>query len=135
MGETIKLSKFDISRIIPESPRWLLAVGKLSKARVVLTRAANRNDIPLEKVATAVNSHENHSKTGDEGSQEKYNITHLFRTPNMRIKSICVAINWFVLGTCYFGLAQYISQLAGNIFVNVAISGSYDIFIAFFPNC
>jgi len=40
----------------------------------------------------------------------------------MRVKSICIAINWFVCGICYFGLTQYISQLEGNIFINVAVS-------------
>ncbi|XP_043281642.1 organic cation transporter protein-like isoform X2 [Venturia canescens] len=108
--------------IIPESPRWLLAVGKVRKARSILTKAANRNEIPLEKVTLAVNCHEDHSKRRSERTHEKYNITHLFRTPNMRKKSICIAINWFMLGTCYFGFSQYISHLAGNIFINVAIS-------------
>lgn len=55
--------------------------------------------------------------------EEKYNITHLFKTPNLRLKTICICINWFVCGSYFFGLAQYMGHIDGNIFVNVAISG------------
>jgi hypothetical protein len=30
---------------------------------------------------------------------------------------------WVVCGLCFYGLAQYMGQIGGNIFINVAISG------------
>lgn len=122
MKMEIKKPFLSFFRIIPESPRWLLAVGQIGKARAILTCAAKRNKIPMEKVSAAIDSHESHAKSEDR-TNEKYNITHLFKTPNMRVKTICIATNWFVCGICYFGLAQYISQLDGNIFINVGVSG------------
>lgn len=110
-------------RIIPESPRWLLAVGKLSKAEQILMKAAGRNKIPVENVKTAIETYESNREIRHKQNQEKYNITHLFRTPNLRLKTICICINWFVCGSCFFGLAQYMGYIDGNIFVNVAISG------------
>ncbi|XP_015609722.1 organic cation transporter protein-like [Cephus cinctus] len=113
--------------IVPESPRWLLAVGRVKEAEDVLTKAAKRNKIPLGNVKAAIESHEDQAKSTAERAKEKYNMTHLFRTPNLRTKTIYICVNWFVCGTCFFGLAQYMGQLAGNIFVNVACSAAMEL--------
>jgi hypothetical protein len=54
---------------------------------------------------------------------KKPNVLDLFRTPNMRLKTLCMYFNWIVCGLCFYGLAQYMGQVGGNIFINVAISG------------
>lgn len=113
--------------IIPESPRWLLAVGKLSKAEQILVKAAGRNKIPMENVKTAIETYGSNARAQNKQNEEKYNITHLFRTPNLRLKTICICINWFVCGSCFFGLAQYMGYLDGNIFVNVAVSAAVEL--------
>ncbi|TGZ50979.1 WD repeat and HMG-box DNA-binding protein 1 [Temnothorax longispinosus] len=110
--------------IIPESPRWLLAMGKSRQAEQILLKAAGRNKIPVENVKLALETYENQSTIRQTKSNEKYNISHLFRTPNLRLKTIYVSVNWFVCGMCFFGLAQYMGHLDGNIFINVAVSAS-----------
>lgn len=112
------------NRVIPESPRWLLAVGKPRQAEQILLKAAARNKIPVENVKQALETYESQKAVRQGKTNEKYNITHLFRTPNMRLKTICIIINWFLCGSCFFGLAQYIGHIDGNIFINVAISGN-----------
>lgn len=114
------------NRIIPESPRWLLATGKYRQAEQILLKAAGRNNIPVEKVKLALETYENQTTIRHVKNNEKYNITHLFRTPNLRLKTIYVSVNWFVCGICFFGLAQYMGQLDGNIFINVAVSGKIN---------
>lgn len=113
--------------IIPESPRWLLAVGKVTKAEQILVKAAGRNKIPVENVKTAIETYECNRGIRHRKNQEPYNMTHLFRTPNLRIKTICICINWFVCGICFFGLAQYMGYIDGNIFVNVAVSAAAEL--------
>ncbi|KAJ8681512.1 hypothetical protein QAD02_017304 [Eretmocerus hayati] len=110
--------------IIPESPRWLLAVGRTADAEVVLTKAAEKNRIALSKVSIAADSYRSKQKMCKE--EKRYNISHLFRTPNLRVKTICICVNWFVISMCFFGLAQYISLLDGNIFTNTAVSDHYE---------
>lgn len=113
--------------IIPESPRWLLAVGKVARAERVLLKAAGRNKIPIENVRTAIEGHKCQTENRCKEDRGKYNMTHLFRTPNLRLKTICICINWFVCGSCFFGLAQYVGHLDGNIFINVAVSAAVEL--------
>lgn len=51
----------------------------------------------------------------------------LFQTPNIRKRLICVSINWLACSYCFYGVSQYIGQLGGNIFINVAASGSLTV--------
>ena len=97
----------------------------MTKAEQILIKAAGRNKIPIENVKTAIETYESNVGLRHKQSKEKYNITHLFRTPNLRLKTICICFNWFVCGSCFFGLAQYMGYIDGNIFVNVAISGKF----------
>ncbi|XP_033213433.1 solute carrier family 22 member 3-like isoform X2 [Belonocnema kinseyi] len=113
--------------VIPESPRWLLAVGKNAEATEVLRKAAKKNGISLDKVTATIDIHEKQIVQNQRQKKNKYNMTHLFRTPNMRLRSICVCANWFVCGMCFFGLAQYMGQLDGNIFVNVTASAAIEL--------
>lgn len=81
----------------------------------------------MDKVNAAIESHSNESAKEAEtdlDSAKTYNLLDLFRTPNMRIRTICIAVNWLVCGICFYGVAQYVGRLAGNIFLNVAGSGT-----------
>lgn len=109
-------------------------MGKLSKAEQILVKAAGRNKIPMENVKTAIETYGSNARAQNKQNEEKYNITHLFRTPNLRLKTICICINWFVCGSCFFGLAQYMGYLDGNIFVNVAVSGKFNIYFHLIRN-
>jgi hypothetical protein len=44
----------------------------------------------------------------------------------MRLKTLCMYVIWAVCGLCFYGLAQYMGQIGGNIFINVAISGQFS---------
>ncbi|KAK9499115.1 hypothetical protein O3M35_003621 [Rhynocoris fuscipes] len=104
---------------VPESPRWLLAVGKDKEALAILQDAATQNKrTPPKKIPV-------YQKDVTEESKEmkKPTVLDLFRTPNMRKKTLVVWVNWSNVGLCFFGLEQYLSNVGGNIFINVAVSG------------
>lgn len=109
-------------------------MGKPRQAERILLKAAERNKIPVENVKLALETHESQVAIRITKSKEKYNITHLFRTPNLRVKTICVSFNWFVCGICFFGLAQYMGHLDGDIFINVAVSGNSIVFYDYIKN-
>ncbi|XP_053593360.1 organic cation transporter protein [Microplitis demolitor] len=118
--------------LIPESPRWLLAVGKVEQAREVLVKAAKRNKISEDKVTAAIIAHENLSTKdtstfNNDGSEYKtYNVIDLVRTPNMRIKTLCIVFNWFKCGMVFFGIEHYLGHLSENVLSDLAISAAFQ---------
>lgn len=48
----------------------------------------------------------------------------LFRTPNLRTNIIVMSFTWLVCSYCFYGVTYYISHLTGDVFVNVAATGS-----------
>ncbi|KAJ9582501.1 hypothetical protein L9F63_003194 [Diploptera punctata] len=114
--------------VLPESPRWLLAVGRDEEAVKILQQAAKYNRLDVSNIAEKIATISIHKKKLKEDEEEKKaNITDLFRTPNMRMKTLCMYFNWIVCGLCFYGLAQYMGQIGGNIFVNVAVSGLIEL--------
>ncbi|KAI4457718.1 solute carrier family 22 member [Holotrichia oblita] len=110
--------------ILPESPRWLLTVGKHEKAIKVLERAAHHNRLPTAHINTDV---EHYVQKKDLKVVAGGNIFSLVATPSLRVKTICICFNWLVCGLCFFGVAQFMGELGGNIFLNVAVSAAVEI--------
>ncbi|CAH1971044.1 unnamed protein product [Acanthoscelides obtectus] len=107
--------------ILPESPRWELAVGRKENAINTLQKAAKCNKMPTDKIATDVDFYLQ-TKDINKVEQSKGNILDLVRTPIIRMYTIAICFNWLVCGLCFFGVSQFIGQLGGNIFINVALS-------------
>lgn len=111
---------------MPESPRWLLTSGRTEQAIEVLEKAAFHNRLPTASIRDDVNS-VYAQKKDSETEKHSGNIMDMFSTPNMRNKTICICFNWIVCGLCFFGVAQFIGQMGGNIFLNVALSAATQI--------
>lgn len=111
--------------LVPESPRWLFTVGRVEESSAVLEKAAAFNNLPTAAIRIDLEKHALHSQSG--ANVSRGNIIDLVRTPNMRKKTIAMCFNWFVCGLSFFGVAQYIGQSDGNIFVNVAVSAALEL--------
>lgn len=112
--------------IIPESPRWLYTVGRVRDASLQLEKAAHMNRLPTENIHTELVALKKMAPINNDSSS-KGNIWDLFRTPNMRAKTIYMCFNWFVCGLTFFGVAQYVGHAGGDIFTNVAISAALEL--------
>lgn len=106
--------------ILPESPRWLIAVGKTDESVKVMEKIARRNNLPTEEIEDKVMKSLKEKK--DEKVEKAGNILDLIRTKTMAIRMIFMCFNWITCGLCFFGVAQYMGQIPGNIFFNVALS-------------
>jgi MFS family permease len=109
--------------LLPESPRWLFAVGRVDESVKVLEKAAKCNNLPTDNIR---NELETISKAKTE-AVARGNFLDLFRTRNMLVKTVCMNFNWFVCGMCFFGVSQYVGETGGNIFKNVAISACFEL--------
>lgn len=64
----------------------------------------------------------------------KKSVTHvsvisLFRSPRLRARTLAICFNWFACGLGFFGVSQYLGNVSGNIYANVAISASFQVTI------
>uniref|UniRef100_A0A915PXC4 Major facilitator superfamily (MFS) profile domain-containing protein n=1 Tax=Setaria digitata TaxID=48799 RepID=A0A915PXC4_9BILA len=112
--------------IVPESPRWLVSVGRYTEAKNIIKRLAKINgrsevdvdELMIKFIRNTYNmvAHSN-----------KHNLTDLFRTPNLRKKTILITYIWFVNAVVYNCLTYNISNLPVNDFLSFIINGAVEL--------
>lgn len=111
--------------LIPESPRWLFTTGRVDESVKILEKIAKRNRAPTETIKPEIETA--YKALAAKAPAKKGNLIDLFRTPYLRLKTICMCIDWIVVCMVYYGTAQYISKLGGDIFLNNLIAASLGI--------
>ncbi|CAK1555148.1 unnamed protein product [Leptosia nina] len=104
---------------LPESPRWLITMGRHEEAVKVLTYIAKKNNRPTENIKSIVEKEALHYTKG-KGNVGSY--LDLFKTPKMRLYTLLNGMVWLCCSHTFFGINQYIGRLEGNLYVNVFIS-------------
>ncbi|VIO97102.1 Uncharacterized protein BM_BM11809 [Brugia malayi] len=112
--------------IVPESPRWLVSVGRYDDAKTIIKRLAKingRNEVDVDElmIKFAANS------CNLTAHSNKYNLIDLFRTPNLRKKTILITYIWFVNAVVYNCLTFNISNLPVNDFLSFIINGAVEL--------
>ena len=91
-------------RIIPESPRWLIAHDRLEEAQSVLESFSSRKDRPVDaQVLRALVENVRRDQLAREQQAKKHTPIDLFRTPKLRKWTPILCYQWcvsymFVLG-------------------------------------
>lgn len=80
-----------------------------------------RNNRPTENIRKDV---ELYQESVEKSQLKKGSILDLFRTPNLRKNIAAMSFNWLTCSYCFYGVSQYVGQLSGNVFINVAASAS-----------
>lgn len=106
--------------LLPETPRWLLAVKKTDEAVDLIERIAKINNLPTEDIRFKIEEYQTEHKA----EKAKSSVLDLFRTPNLRKNILLMSYIWLSCSYCFYGMVHYISHLTGNIFINVAATGS-----------
>lgn len=113
---------------IPESPRWLIAVRKYGRAWAVLERIAKANGKVLSQEFNDIFAGiRRKSEQLTCPSSENYGILDLFRTPQIRIKTILITFIWFANTSVYVGLSYYAPALGGNEILNFLLAGLVEL--------
>ncbi|XP_072020671.1 organic cation transporter protein-like [Amphiura filiformis] len=115
--------------ILPESARWLMARGKYRQAEKIIRKVAkvNGTKLPENLFLEEMTAFEELESANHEAAHRRTSFLDLFRTPNMRIKTINVMFNWFVNSMVYHGLSLSTSTLGTNDYAAFFISGAVEI--------
>lgn len=131
------LSLFFFFFTLPESPRWLVATGKYRRAARIMSEMArlNEKEIPenyeeilrqhfassCNPVTTEANSNSVEESTSSIG------VYDLFRTSNMRAKTLIITFIWFANTCVYVGLSYYAPALGGDEIWNFFLAGAVEL--------
>lgn len=86
-----------------------------------MTKAARSNKLPTNNIENEVQNHMT-NQCINKTNEKKGNIFDLFRTAVIRRYTIVMWLNWLFCGLSFYGTSQYIGQLGGNVFLNIAMS-------------
>ncbi|CAH1130957.1 unnamed protein product [Ceutorhynchus assimilis] len=116
--------------VLPESPRWLLAKGKFEEASTILESLAktNNKEIPASFKQQLKQKMTNKRTTSEEEALNKnLGLFDLCGTPNMRLKTILITLNWFANNMVYVGLSYYGPSLGSNQYLSFLLSSAVEI--------
>ena len=132
----IGLSMFPILLLIvfchPESPKWLLTVGKLKKAAVVLNRAAAWNHLPP---APPISSSTSPSSKESSSPSSSSSLLSLLSFPRQLRCLALMCFCWLSFGMAYFGIALHTPEFGSNVFLVFFIGGVMDLPVLLLTPC
>lgn len=130
------LSLFFFFFTLPESPRWLVATGKYRRAARIMSDMARLNGKEISENYEAIlrqNFGPNATATvGTEANAvdetpANIGVYDLFRTANMRAKTLIITFIWFANTCVYVGLSYYAPALGGDEIWNFFLAGAVEL--------
>lgn len=120
---------------LPESPRWLVATGKYRRAARIMSEMARLNEKTIpDNYEEVLRRHFSPSSTststeanGNDARISNIGVYDLFRTSNMRAKTLIITFIWFANTCVYVGLSYYAPALGGDEIWNFFLAGAVEL--------
>ncbi|CAG9099055.1 unnamed protein product [Plutella xylostella] len=114
--------------VLPESPRWLLMKERLEEANTILKSIArvNGKEMPEEYTARLQKKVMEQKERGFVDEQSP-SVFALCRTPNMRLKTCLITLNWCASEMVYVGLSYYGPAIGSNQYMSFFLSSAVEI--------
>merc|ERR1719350_2467373 len=103
---------------LPESPRWLIAKGRMEDAKAVLSAASKMNGKPIEPEQIVL--------TKPSAAAAGGSFLDIMRHPTLRIHTLVMYFNWFTTAFIMYGLALSWQELTDGLFLNFLIGTLLD---------
>ncbi|XP_077862444.1 organic cation transporter protein-like, partial [Saccoglossus kowalevskii] len=114
--------------LVPESVRWLIQKEKYDKAERILNKAAKTNKVSLPE--DMFKEEREMAAKAKEGNADKVlkkdTMLDLFKTPNLRNRTINICFNWFANSFVYYGIALNTDQLGTNPYITYLVYSAVE---------
>lgn len=114
---------------LPESPRWLVATGKYRRAARIMSEMARLNEkvIPDDYEEVLRRHFDPSPHEPNDSKPPNIGVYDLFRTSNMRAKTLIITFIWFANTCVYVGLSYYAPALGGDEIWNFFLAGAVEL--------
>ncbi|XP_046383065.1 carcinine transporter [Ischnura elegans] len=103
-----------IIKLMPESPRWLMAKGRPEEAHKILSEIAtvNGRKLPTNSLSMLKQASERC------GKEKVYGIPSLFSSKRLAGYTVLILICWGINSLAYYSLVLNVGNMSGNPFLN-----------------
>ncbi|XP_023332421.1 organic cation transporter protein [Eurytemora carolleeae] len=103
---------------LPESPRWLVAKGRISEAKVLIADAIKTNKRKADPEMISLKRPQQQRRNGT--------VVDILRFPVLRQKTLIMYFNWFASSFMMYGLSLNWQNLTGDLFLTFLIASCLD---------
>lgn len=112
--------------LVPESARWLVSQKRFEEADKILQKAAKTNGATLPPKWWDLLEFDADTTTAT-GKIKKSGFTDLFKTPELRKRTLVAFYLWPVVSMVYYGMAMKTNVLGGDLYINFIFGAVIEI--------
>nr|XP_037286204.1 organic cation transporter protein-like [Rhipicephalus microplus] len=115
---------------LPESPRWLIATGKMDEARKVILKACADNKQPIDDIDTVLGQLRKKILQQEQAAEKKASCLDLIRSRRVFLYTCILVYASAASGMIFYGLQLSVTNLGGDPYLTFVIAAVAELPVA-----